>query len=516
MKKLLHLYNYGHNPFPKLGRGGLGYHLPQYKLKGRGFDLDELKFVPDLIMTQHEADERNQKLLEDPLVQEKLEDLKQPIIRPLTKIDDYIEHLESLDPTYEYKPDEEEFEDYITNIQQKPPSYGNEELRGILERNNMKDREGEVGLVNIAKQLNINTTKKTRPQLIDLIIKSDKRQELKKILKESPTSFYHKKLQEQINRQTELNEYNIQEDLIDRIDNDITGQINYYLKKNRHINLSPDDIAKIRARIIDRKMSNKKDKNKYINGSDVSEAVDSLKLGNVDNDKMKVLELTKEINEIKSNDKLNKYPTKGEVFEDIMMTKYKDELYQLSNSKKSQFRSPEENPIYYDKKGDPITFQTRRVVNGVEQDVVVNMFQNTLYDAGNKDVELEFKYYPNDDSCEIQIGKFEGNAGEVPYFHEVNGQWKLFDVYNRKLGWVNKYQNKDLYVYAQLDDGRYKFSINKLIEDPDMEINEHPKFKGKYQLDMYKLIGTKFMRSTNPERNKEWIVLRKDQMDKIT
>jgi hypothetical protein len=36
MKKLLHLYNYGHNPFPKLGRGGLGYHLPQYKLRGDG------------------------------------------------------------------------------------------------------------------------------------------------------------------------------------------------------------------------------------------------------------------------------------------------------------------------------------------------------------------------------------------------------------------------------------------------------------------------------------------------
>jgi hypothetical protein len=36
MKKLLHLYNYGHNPFPKIGRGGLGYHLPQYKIKGKG------------------------------------------------------------------------------------------------------------------------------------------------------------------------------------------------------------------------------------------------------------------------------------------------------------------------------------------------------------------------------------------------------------------------------------------------------------------------------------------------
>ena len=34
MKKLLHLYNYGHNPFPKIGRGGLGYHLQQYRLRG--------------------------------------------------------------------------------------------------------------------------------------------------------------------------------------------------------------------------------------------------------------------------------------------------------------------------------------------------------------------------------------------------------------------------------------------------------------------------------------------------
>jgi hypothetical protein len=34
LKKLLYLYNDGHNPFPKLGKGGLGYHLPQYKIRG--------------------------------------------------------------------------------------------------------------------------------------------------------------------------------------------------------------------------------------------------------------------------------------------------------------------------------------------------------------------------------------------------------------------------------------------------------------------------------------------------
>ena len=44
LKKLLYLYNDGHNPFPKLGnnkingKGGLGYHLPNKKLIGYGID----------------------------------------------------------------------------------------------------------------------------------------------------------------------------------------------------------------------------------------------------------------------------------------------------------------------------------------------------------------------------------------------------------------------------------------------------------------------------------------------
>jgi len=36
LKRLLYLYNDGHNPFPKLGKGGLGYHLPQYRKRMHG------------------------------------------------------------------------------------------------------------------------------------------------------------------------------------------------------------------------------------------------------------------------------------------------------------------------------------------------------------------------------------------------------------------------------------------------------------------------------------------------
>jgi hypothetical protein len=41
MKKLLHLYNLGHNPFPHIGKGGLGYHLPQYRLRGEALHLNK-------------------------------------------------------------------------------------------------------------------------------------------------------------------------------------------------------------------------------------------------------------------------------------------------------------------------------------------------------------------------------------------------------------------------------------------------------------------------------------------
>lgn len=43
LKKLLYLYNDGHNPFPQLGKGGLGYHLPQYRKRIHGEAIHEVK-----------------------------------------------------------------------------------------------------------------------------------------------------------------------------------------------------------------------------------------------------------------------------------------------------------------------------------------------------------------------------------------------------------------------------------------------------------------------------------------
>ena len=42
LKRLLYLYNDGHNPFPKLNSGGLGYHLPQYRKRMHGEAIHRL------------------------------------------------------------------------------------------------------------------------------------------------------------------------------------------------------------------------------------------------------------------------------------------------------------------------------------------------------------------------------------------------------------------------------------------------------------------------------------------
>jgi hypothetical protein len=68
LKKLLYLYNDGHNPFPVKGKGGLGYHLSGYRKRMHGDGLEfidgELVYVPDKNMSSDEAVKRNTELWE--------------------------------------------------------------------------------------------------------------------------------------------------------------------------------------------------------------------------------------------------------------------------------------------------------------------------------------------------------------------------------------------------------------------------------------------------------------------
>lgn len=75
LKKLLYLYNDGHNPFPKLGKGGLGYKPPIY---GDGFNLDTLQFDSDSDMDSTEAARRNEVLRSDTDTRRTIRRMKKP------------------------------------------------------------------------------------------------------------------------------------------------------------------------------------------------------------------------------------------------------------------------------------------------------------------------------------------------------------------------------------------------------------------------------------------------------
>jgi len=272
--------------------------------------------------------------------------------------------------------------------------------------------------------------------------------------------------------------------------------------------LSPQDKEKLREELLGKKMSGNIS---VINDFQIQKVIDGFNLGTYDEEKIQYNKFINEVDALTQTDS-KKYPSRGEAYEELMMTKYKDELKGLTNEPTSQFTGSDQKSLYNNPDGTPIKFRTIRK----EQQVIVDMSKNTLYDGGNKDTEIEFKYYPNDDVCDIQVGKFTGNGGETPYFHEVNGRWKLYNVYNNTVGWVNEHNDKDLYVHVQLDDGKYKLSITDLINnDPNFDINPIIKDGKKLFVIDESYIYKLFDKSKDKGHEYGWVSIRKDQMEKI-
>jgi len=111
LKNLLHLYNDGHNPFPNMGKGGLGYHLPQYRkmVHGDGFNLDTLQFDPEE-EEQPDPKDPNKPLVRDKLRREALEQYHEMFPpqeeEPMTENERLFHEWEQQHP----EPTEEEYE----------------------------------------------------------------------------------------------------------------------------------------------------------------------------------------------------------------------------------------------------------------------------------------------------------------------------------------------------------------------------------------------------------------------
>ncbi len=100
------------------------------------------------------------------------------------------------------------------------------------------------------------------------------------------------------------------------------------------------------------------------------------------------------------------------------------------------------------------------------------------------DIELKMydssqaSYSSRDKDIPLQLTKF-GNNFYTPYFTLVNGEMKLYNVWDIKnKQWINDTFNKDLYVLYYLRDGLFTLKLN---DEKSFKVNkpflEVPKYK---------------------------------------
>jgi len=243
LKNLLHLYNDGHNPFPNMGKGGLGYHLPQYRkmVNGDGFNLDTLQFDPDEEMTQEEADRRNK-------------NIKSDIEQYRTEYPDNSDSKSEEDFTFD-----ELITDPDERLERTPNEFYDDRLRSVLNGHNLKDNKYNKGLTTLVDTLNLKPKKRDpskpapdKEDYINVLIKSkDKRPLLLELIKNDNS--FKKSLEYHNKRTEEIGEYNI-----------LDQTINHY--KKIYPNMDDDDVKEKAENLINRfkKKAIKDKRNDYI------------------------------------------------------------------------------------------------------------------------------------------------------------------------------------------------------------------------------------------------------------
>ena len=127
-----------------------------------------------------------------------------------------------------------------------------------------------------------------------------------------------------------------------------------------------------------------------------------------------------------------------------------------------------------------------------------NLRNSTLYDLSNTTLEVELKYFIENDisNLPISIGKWTGNKHWIPYYiQEPGGTIKLYNIWSNDMNkWVNDVYNKDVvFVIAYKDGTVYynltddlssgKFDLHSITKDGKSLIIINPK-KFPYTVDL--------------------------------
>jgi len=502
MKKLLHLYNYGHNPFPKLGRGGLGYHLPQYKLKGRGVEYDS-----ETGIYNWDGDDEYTNFLKDGY-----------IVGKYTLLDDGEIEIKEDDNPEPYKVERLEnrsyfMEPYKINEGDYYDEDDEEDNLHMMRRQykidkNMKKYSDIINLVN-DEGLSPNErlkqyykgTKKTRVEdrrksVLNKILEGDedvikKITDYKKVLDEEQNKKDEKeskrtarKLQNQKEDEERREKYKVYHEITNEFTNrydDKTDAKSYltrikaYLfeqKDDNELNRELYDQYRELFKNIDTYKINTIDKLKDYLESLPKNKVQDLIIDSIDDiqeviknqkpltpEEIKERQEAREIyNEIKSHE--GNFDNLGTAYEDYLVTKKQDFLKDITEST-TNFQDSSKNPKFYIN-GKPIMVKSDR---GWEPLHIVAPIA-----LDNDDTALEVKNNFDKDHIQIQGTKLYPMPYRAPLFNKVGDEWRLYNIWNKQLNnnegdWQYDKFNKKYNVLGLINSGQYLYNVTENFED---------------------------------------------------
>jgi hypothetical protein len=409
LKRLLYLYNDGHNPFPKLGKGGLGYHLPQYPkvIHGSGPKKGPLK----LHDTDSEDEEEPEQLGTQPLKPEILQHGPKEEIEEMLKQASELTKIEDEKLMKKLNEELDELSKLKTQIKKEEPSIQTEAEIKEAERQ-AKIARAKKGKEEEAKMIAERQSKK---QPIEQKI-TPISNEVQKLLKVEPIK---------VTENEEIMKKPMSTKTIAEVKKNIKADLKFENIKPTETELIYNSIIKKYPNITyeDYKKDPKKYKDEYYNE----------KHGK----KESMEQIQKAVNEVHYKGETD---TKGHAAEIVFLRDHQDTIKELVGS------TDPDDIIMPSSDSDGFKDETGKVpIVGKKQKPLSHY---SLFDADGKNSSIDLKYYDSK-YADIQFTKICGSVNFIPLYHEVDGKLKLYNVSCLVTNkFINRHNNTNTFIIS--------------------------------------------------------------------
>jgi len=413
-KKLLYLYHDGHNPFPT-GRGGLGYHLPQYPkvIHGEGRTHRDLEDSDEEDIEQPEID-----------IEEEYEDIEQP------EIDDKdVIIIKNADPSTPEgrKVIVEQYKKEVKQLIKETEDKKIEKIKKI-------DVEGIIreAIDKVDKVPKKHTPPPPPPPHPSVTIQNEIKEEIPQVKEKKKTQ---KEIKAEIKAEHDKIKLAIENKLYEKR---IKGhkQVSTSILEN-FPNLTFDEFKNNTDKYIEMYYNNKFEKIEKMEA--IKKAVTE-EHGQGDTD------------------------TKGHAAEIVLLRDYQNDIKELTDSTDPDDIISLSSESDGFKNDDGVVPTIRWFNPNTKQYEDKDISHFSLFDADGKNASIDLKYYKTED-VDVQFTKIYGNPGNFAFYREIDGNIKLYNVANKttkKL--INKFNDTDTYIVAKTPSTLASWQINKFIQ----------------------------------------------------